>query len=74
MSVGVLSSAAASSTGLGAAIPSVGSSDDVIEIGLLLPVEWATALMELSEQRRESVGQLLRGIIGRELTGNRAGL
>jgi hypothetical protein len=48
--------------------------EDVVEIGLLVPAEWAVALMELSKKRQESMGQLLRGVIGRALMdGNRDG-
>jgi hypothetical protein len=48
--------------------------EDVVEIGLLLPAHWAVALVELSKQRHESVGQLLRALIGRELVENDAAL
>jgi hypothetical protein len=37
--------------------------NNVVEINLLLPKEWADALVELSNTRRESVGQILRSII-----------
>jgi hypothetical protein len=37
---------------------------DVVEIGLLLPANWADSLIALSKQRHQSVGQILRGIIG----------
>jgi hypothetical protein len=43
------------------------SHEDVVEIGLLLPANWAEALVELSRRRRQSVGQILRGWIGRAL-------
>ena len=43
------------------------SVNDVVEIGLLLPVSWADALMEMSKRRRQSVGSLLRGMIDRAL-------
>lgn len=36
---------------------------EVIEIGLLLPAQQAQALMELSRRRKQSVGQVLRGLI-----------
>lgn len=39
-----------------------------MEIGLLLPSTQAAALVELSKTRRESVGQILRALIHRELT------
>jgi hypothetical protein len=38
-------------------------SDDVVEIGLFLPAHRAEALIALSRQRRQSVGQILRGLI-----------
>ena len=43
------------------------ASGDVVEIGLLLPAEWADALLEISKRRRQSVGQILRGMIDRGL-------
>jgi hypothetical protein len=49
--------------------PSVLSSpEDVVEIGLLLPKNWADALIELSKRRHQSVGQILRRLIDRALT------
>ncbi len=45
---------------------------DVVEIGLLLPASRADALVELSRRRRESVGQILRGLIDRALTDDEA--
>jgi hypothetical protein len=42
-------------------------SDDVVEIGLLLPTAWADALMEMSKRRRQSVGTILRSMIDRAL-------
>lgn len=50
----------------------MGATDDVVEIGLLLPASWADALLELSKRRRQSVGQLLRGMIDRGLVDDRA--
>ena len=46
--------------------------EDVVEVGLLLPAEWAAALIELSRKRQESVGELIRTCIGRVLTENSA--
>ena len=43
------------------------STGDVVEIGLLMPASWADALLEMSKRRRQSVGQILRGLIDREL-------
>jgi hypothetical protein len=37
--------------------------DDVVEIGVFLPAHRAEALMALSRQRHQSVGQILRGLI-----------
>jgi hypothetical protein len=48
------------------------SRDDVVEIGLLLPAHWAIALVELSTQRHESVGQFIRALIGQALVENDA--
>jgi hypothetical protein len=42
-------------------------SGEVVEIGLLLPASWANTLLEMSKRRRQSVAQLLRGIIDRAL-------
>ena len=50
------------------------SPENVVEVGLLLPAEWATALIELSRKRQESVGQLIRTCIGRVLTENDAAI
>ena len=41
--------------------------DDIVEINLLLPSEWACDLIELSRERGQSVGQILRTIIGQAL-------
>jgi hypothetical protein len=41
--------------------------DDVVEISLLLPSQWANDLMELSRERRQSVAQILRSMIGHAL-------
>jgi hypothetical protein len=40
---------------------------EVVEISLLLPAQWAQDLMVLSKQRRQSVGQILRSMIGHAL-------
>jgi hypothetical protein len=45
---------------------------DVVEIGLLLPANRADALLELSKQRQQSIGQILRAMIDRELSGQPA--
>jgi hypothetical protein len=41
--------------------------DDIVEITLLLPAWRAEALVDLSRRRRQSVGQILRGLIDRAL-------
>jgi hypothetical protein len=49
------------------------STDDlagVVEIGLLLPQNWAQALVELASRRNQSVGQILRSLIDHELRGS----
>jgi hypothetical protein len=43
-------------------------SDDVVEIGLLLPAHRAEALIALSRQRHQSVGQILRGLIDQAIS------
>jgi hypothetical protein len=40
---------------------------EVVEIGLLLPVNRADALIELSKRRQQSVAQILRSLIDRAL-------
>jgi hypothetical protein len=44
------------------------SPEEVVEIGLLLPKNWADALIELSKRKQQSVGQILRRLIDRALT------
>ena len=41
--------------------------DGVVEIGLLLPAKRAAALIRLAKDRRESVGQVLRKLIEKEI-------
>lgn len=48
-------------------IPSRDGFDGVVEIGLLLPTNRAAALMRLAKDRHETVGQILRKMIEREL-------
>ena len=43
------------------------ASDGVVEIGLLLPSRRAAELLQLAQERHETVGQLLRKLIEREL-------
>ncbi len=47
--------------------------DDIVELSLLIPSQWANDLMELSQQRGQSVGQLLRSMIGRALENEATG-
>jgi hypothetical protein len=47
--------------------PSMATSPDVVEIGLLLPTSRVNALIELSKKKHQSVGQILRGLIERAL-------
>jgi hypothetical protein len=47
--------------------------DEVVEIGLLLPADWAVALVGLAQKRQQSVGELLRMCIGRELNKHESG-
>jgi hypothetical protein len=39
----------------------------VVEINLLLPSQWADDLMALSRERQQSVGEILRSMIGQAL-------
>ena len=45
--------------------------DHVVEIGILLPANHAADLIEMAKDRRESVGQMLRKLIDRELATSR---
>ncbi len=47
--------------------PRHGESEGVVEIGLLLPAQRAADLLRLARDRHESVGQVLRKLIDREL-------
>ncbi len=67
MPTSTLSPPSASNVALPASFCGKSTPGDVVEIGLLLPAEWASALLELSKKRRESVGQILRSIIRRAL-------
>jgi hypothetical protein len=57
----------ATTTDIGASALSIDASNEVVEIGLLLPTNWANTLIELSRQRHQSVAQILRAIIGSAL-------
>jgi hypothetical protein len=41
---------------------------DVVEIGLLLPKNWADALVERSKHRHQSIGQIVREMIEHALS------
>ena len=41
--------------------------DSVVEISLLLPSQWADDLFALSKERQQSVGEILRSMIGQAL-------
>lgn len=43
-------------------------SDEVVEIGLFLPAHRAEALIALSRQRHQSVGQILRNLIDQAIS------
>jgi hypothetical protein len=47
--------------------PTHEEAEGVVEIGLLLPTKRAAALLRLARDRHESVGQVLRNMIEREL-------
>jgi hypothetical protein len=68
MPISTLSPPSASNTAVPASFSGMSSPDEVVEIGLLLPTEWATALLELSKKRQESIGQILRSIIRHALS------
>ncbi len=58
--------------GTTAKTPGMTGSGAVVEIGLLLPAAWADALLEMSKRRRQSVGELLRGMIDQALVDDHA--
>ena len=39
----------------------------MVEVGLLMPAHWATALIELSKVRQVSVAQILRASVAQTL-------
>jgi hypothetical protein len=50
-----------------------GRRDDVVEINLLLPSQWADDLIQLSRERNQTVAQVLRSMIGHVLHEGAAG-
>jgi hypothetical protein len=50
-----------------AAIPGSAELPQVVEIGLLMPAHWASALIELSKIRQTSVAQILRASVAQTL-------
>jgi hypothetical protein len=41
--------------------------DEVVEVSLLLPSQWASDLFDLARERQQSVGEIIRSIIGHAL-------
>jgi hypothetical protein len=41
--------------------------DEVVEVSLLLPSQWASDLIDLARERHQSVGQIIRAMIGHAL-------
>lgn len=58
---------AAASMGSAARLRGKTDREDVVEIGLLLPVGKARALIDLSRRRRQPVAEILRSLISRAL-------
>jgi hypothetical protein len=58
---------AAVSDDIPAALPSSSELPQVVEVGLLMPAHWATALIELSKMRQVSVAQILRASVAQTL-------
>jgi hypothetical protein len=67
MSSFALNPAAVAADAATSVLSGTSSLTDVVEIGLLLPADWAAELMELSKKRQQSVAQILRSFIGRGL-------
>jgi hypothetical protein len=40
---------------------------EVVEVSLLLPSQWANDLIDLARERHQSVGQIIRSMIGHAL-------
>ena len=67
MATTTMSLASASIVGTAAESRGGRENDGVVEINLLLPEQWAHDLMTLSRQRHQSVGQIIRSMIGHAL-------
>jgi hypothetical protein len=50
-----------------ASLVSAVGSPQVVEVGLLLPANWAAALIQLSKERGESVATILRASVAQTL-------
>jgi hypothetical protein len=61
------SEVAASFVGSSASIVGTMAPPQIVEVGLLLPANWAAALIELSKERGESVAQILRASVAQTL-------
>jgi hypothetical protein len=72
MSTVAMNPSAAPAFDLSASLSGNSVAAEVVEIGLLLPTDWAIALVELAKKRQQSVGELLRVYIGRALHENEA--
>lgn len=48
-------------------VPQIDLSEDVVEVGILLPANRAADLIQVARSRRESVGHLIRRLIDQEL-------
>jgi hypothetical protein len=53
---------------IAAALPCKMAPQEVVEIGLLLPADWALALVNLSRKRHQTVAEILRSMIERALS------
>lgn len=67
MSLLSLDTSVASRTDVAASSLGTTSRDEVVEISLLLPATWTNALFALARRREQTVGQILRSMIGRAL-------
>lgn len=70
MSPAAMNPSAAPAFDFNASLSGKSTDSNVVEIGLLLPTDWAVALVDLAEKRHQSVGELLRMYIGRALIEN----